>query len=133
MILFYLAIAWANQKQKIRNHEFALMWYIKVYFGISNKFFMKEFRKDNKRIVKKRFKQVDAATVFEGFLKTCTRLFGHIPSIVQIAQLVMIISCVKPCDGYSYINRYKKRGNWLFKPCKYTQCQILRSCFRLKN
>ena len=71
---------------------------------------MKEFRQDNRRIVKKRFEQVDAATVFQGFLKTCTRLFGHIPNIVHMAQLVMIISCMRLLDEYSYDQQIQEKG-----------------------
>ena len=71
---------------------------------------MKEFRKDNKRIVKKRFKQVNAANVFDGFLKTCKRLFGDLPNFTQMAQLIMIISCVKPRNKYSYDQTIEQKG-----------------------
>ena len=76
---------------------------------------MKEFKKDNKKIVKKRFKQVNAVKVFDGFLKTCKRLFGDIPNITQMAQLIMIISCVKPRNKYSYDQTIKQKGELIIK------------------
>ena len=94
---------------------------------------MKEFRKDNKRIVKKRFKQVDAATVFEGFLKTCIRLFGYIPNIVQMAQLVMKISCIKPRDEYSYHEAIKEKGQLIFQTIKVYSVSNFNKLFQIEE
>ena len=57
-----------------------------------------------------RFKQVDSAIVFDGFFKTCKRLFGDIPNITQMTQFIMIISCVKPRDEYPYDETLREKG-----------------------
>ena len=56
------------------------------------RFYYEEFKKDNKRIVKKRFKQVLPKVMFNGFKRTCHRLFGDMPNLDIITQFVMIIS-----------------------------------------
>ena len=56
------------------------------------RFYFEEFKNDNKKIVKKRFKQVPAEEVFRGFRKTCLRLFGDITDINTISEFVMFIS-----------------------------------------
>ena len=55
------------------------------------RFYLEEFKEDNKKIVKKRFRQVRAQDILEGFKKTCHRLFGDLPNLDLIAQFLKIV------------------------------------------
>ena len=63
---------------------------------------MKEFKKDNRRLVKNRYRQAKAVDVMAGFVKTCNRLLPNIPNIDSMAQFWMILSGIKPSDTYPY-------------------------------
>ena len=82
-----------NERQDVINK--ALLRSIK-------RFYFEEFRKDNKDLIKKRYKQVPSKVVLNGFKKTCLRLFGDIPNLSQISQFIMILSAISPMDKYSY-------------------------------
>ena len=69
------------------------------------RFYFDEFRKDNKDLVRQRYKQLPAGVIFNGFKKTCLRLFGDIPNLSQIAQFIMILSGIKPMNKYPYNKR----------------------------
>ena len=71
--------------------------------------------------------------MFEGFLKTCTRLFGHIPNIVQMAQLVMKISCIKPRDEYSYHEAIKEKGQLIFQTIKVYSVSNFNKLFQIEE
>ena len=79
------------------------------------RFYLEEFKKDNKRIVKKRFKQVKAKEIFQGFKKTCNRLFGDTINTNIITQFVMIICCIKYKGEYLYNAQIKTKGDLLIK------------------
>ena len=72
------------------------------------RFYLEEFKKDNKRIVKKRFKQAHIDEVFAGFITTCYRLFGDHPDLDNITQFVMIICSIKPIQEFEYDAIIKK-------------------------
>ena len=75
------------------------------------RFYLEEFKKDNKRIIKKRFKQVKGMKIFEGFRSTCCRLFGNIPNLDSIAQFLMIICSVKHKGSFTYDESIKAKGD----------------------
>ena len=97
------------------------------------RFYLEEFKKDNKRIVKKRFKQVDAVDVFKGFLKTCKRLFGDKNNLVQITQLVMIISFVKPRDEYPYDEAIKQKGEIITETMRVYLVSMFHKLFQIEE
>ena len=79
------------------------------------RFVMREFRKDNKRLVKKRFWQVKAEDIHAGFVKTCNRLFKDLANIDSISQFAMIISGIKPLDTYLFEESVKANGDLVVK------------------
>ena len=78
-----------NKKKELKDRQDVIN---KALLRSLKRFYLEEFRSDNKHIVKKRYKQVPGEMVLNGFTKTCRRLFGDIPNINEISQFVMIIS-----------------------------------------
>ena len=74
------------------------------------RFYFDEFRKDNKDLIKQRYKQVSAAAILSGFKTTCQRLFGDIPNLDMIAQFIMILSSIKPMNKYPHNKRIKVKA-----------------------
>ena len=64
------------------------------------RFYLQEFRKDHKKIIKNRYRQVKGKKLAECFKTTCERLLGSIPNIESVSQFLMVISCFKPGDKY---------------------------------
>ena len=69
------------------------------------RFYVQEFRNDNDDLIKKRYKQVSASSIFNGFKKTSRRLFGDISNLNYIAQFIMIMSSVKAMNTYPFDQR----------------------------
>ena len=64
------------------------------------RFYLQEFRKDNKKATKNRYRQVQSKNLVECFKTTCQRLLGDIPNIESVSQFLMVISWFKPGDRY---------------------------------
>ena len=75
------------------------------------RFYLKEFKKDNKSIVRKRFKQATASAIIKGFKKMCRRLFGDISNLNEISEFLMIISSIKPTHSYPFIKSVKSKAD----------------------
>ena len=75
------------------------------------RFYLNEFRKDNKNIIHKRYKNVTNSIILKGFIKTCSRLFGDIPGLNEIAQFLMIISSVKSTSAYKFSKEIQKKAS----------------------
>ena len=76
---------------------------------------MREFKKDNRRLVKKRFRQVKAVDILAGFVKTWSRLLPNIPNIDSIAQFAMILSGITPSDTYPHEESLKAKADHVAK------------------
>ena len=79
------------------------------------RFVTKEFKKDNRRLVKKRFRQVKAVDILAGFTKTWNRLFKDAANIDSIAQFAMILTGIKPLDTYQFEESVKIDGDLVVK------------------
>ena len=75
----------------------------------------KEFKKDNRRLVKKRFWQVQAVDILAGFTKTWNRLFKDVDNVDSIAQFAMILTGIKPLDTYQFEQSLKANGDLVVK------------------
>ena len=98
------------------------------------RFYLEEFKKDNKRIVKKRFKQVKVIDIFKGFKKTRNRLFGdNFQNDDTITQFVMIISSVKCKGKYSYDEEIKAKGELVARQMQDYSYGTFQKIFEIKE
>ena len=111
-----------NKKKELKDRQDVIN---KALLRSLKRFYLEEFRSDNKYIMKKRYKQVPGEMVLNGFTKTCRRLFGDIPNINEISQFVMIISWIKPVDKYPFIEQILTKGERICKVmCKYSYAKL---------
>ena len=77
------------------------------------RFYLQEFKKDNEKIVNKRYKQANDHTILRGFKKTCIRLFGDIPQIHEISQFLMIVSSIKPSSKCDFSKEIQRKASFV--------------------
>ena len=95
---------------------------------------MREFKKDNKGLVKKRFLQVKAQDILSGFVKTWNRLLpNNIPDIDSFAQFVMIISWIKSRGTYPYEESIKAKGDIVAKMMQEYKYREFEHIFKIKE
>ena len=66
------------------------------------RFYLEEFRQDNKDLIKQRYKHASAVVILNGFKTTCQRLFGEVGNLCHISQFLMILSAIKPMNKYPF-------------------------------
>ena len=94
---------------------------------------MREFKKDNKRLVKKRFRQVKAVDILAGFVKTWSRLLPNIPNIDSIAQFAMILSGITPSDTYPHEEIIKNKADHVVKMMYHYVSSHFEQIFKIKE
>ena len=97
------------------------------------KFYLEEFKKDNRKIVKKRFRQVRAQDILEGFRKTCHRLFGDLPNLDLIAQFLKIFWGIKHKSEFAYDESIKSKGDLVVKVMHKYSHSLIEKIFQIEE
>ena len=83
------------------------------------RFYLREFRKRNQNIVKKRYAQFSSSIIFRAIKSMIKDLLGDIENLAEISQLVMIIIAIKPANRYPFIKDIYEKGNkivgWMYQ------------------
>ena len=97
------------------------------------RFIIKEFKKDNKRLVKKRFRQAKAIDILAGFVKTWNRLLPNIPNIDSIAQFAMILSGIRSSDTYPHEESLKNKADHVVHVIYHYTASQFEQIFKIKE
>ena len=97
------------------------------------RFYLEEFKQDNKKIVKRRFKQVRAQDMLEGFRNTCYRLFGDLPNLDLIAQFLKIVCSVKHKGKFAYDELIKAKGDLVVKVMRNYSHSLIDKIFEIEE
>ena len=97
------------------------------------RYVVKEFKKDNKKLVKKRYKQVEPMEMFSGFLKTWKRILPDYPDIDTMTQFVMIFSGICSSHAYPYEESIKAKGDQIAKVMQLFVSSQFEELFEIKE
>ena len=106
---------------------------MKAVFRSLRRYYLKEFKKDNKPLVRKRFAQVTASAIFNGFIKTCRRIFGEIPNLNEIAEFLMIVSSIKPMNSYPFTKSIQTKADLVNSVMYKFSRKMLSKIFKFKE